>query len=201
MPPTFQVHTLGAPSQPWARAALKGKIESILAGAQAQGQSRAMFGTDLSLAALSPWPTCPQLRTEVFTEMWLVEGVPLQPCPHPPQPLDPPTYAHSPALEADLRGPVPSHAVFLGLQTNQASQSPPAKDPAMKPAGDQRGKHTCTCPLSPPQASVLLRLLEALEVRAEATPHGAGERFWLNWCGVGGREMGPLKCNISELGG
>ena len=40
VPPTFQGHTLGAPSQPWAGAALKGKVESILAGAQAQGPSR-----------------------------------------------------------------------------------------------------------------------------------------------------------------
>lgn len=45
----FQGHTLGAPSQPWARAALKGKTESILAGAQAQSQSRA------GLELISSW--------------------------------------------------------------------------------------------------------------------------------------------------
>ena len=42
------------------------------------------------------------------------------------------------------------------------------------------------------------QVLEASETRAEATPRGAGESFWLNWCRVGGREVGPLKCNISE---
>lgn len=97
--------------------------------------------------------------------------------------------------------PLPSRAVFLGLQTNQAAHGAHQQStPTMKLAGGQ--------PASTP-APAHCRLHRhrcfsgagGLRKHAEARPRGArGRRLWLNWCGVGGRYVGPLKCNISESG-